>query len=137
MANLSFLFGIGFLVFFILTILFLVLYIKTSSEKIDPKNCPSVKGAYAVVSNVNPAPLKAIYQCTINADGSSGTSICNFTANNLFEAEAICNKYPVGSCSAFYFNQDQKTMLFVSPDFGVSQASLENANFGNVFIRQN
>ena len=136
MANLSFLFGIGFLVFFILTIVFLVLYIKTSSEKIDPKNCPSVKGGYGVVSNVDPVPLKTIYQCTINSDGSAGTSICNFTANNLFEAETICNKYPVETCSAFYFNQNQKTMLFVSPDFGISQASLENSNFGDVYIRQ-
>jgi hypothetical protein len=135
MANLSFLLGAGFLIFFILTIVFLVLYIKANSEKIDPQNCPSTKGNYGVTSNVNPDSLKNIFQCTVTPDGTSGTSICNFSANNLFEAEGICNKYPLSTCSAFYFNQSQKNMIFVSPDFGITQATLENVNYGDVYTR--
>jgi hypothetical protein len=136
MANISFLLGVGFLVFFILSVVFIVLYIKVNSEKVSPKNCPTVKGGYGVTSNVNPLELKNVYQCNATPDGTSGTDICNFTADNLYAAEQICNKYPANSCSAFFFNSAEKFMTFVNADYGIKVATQVNTSYGDVYIRQ-
>jgi len=136
MANLSFLLGAGFLVFFILSVVFIVLYIKVNSEKVSPENCPSTKGNYGVTTNVNPVELKNVYQCTATPDGTSGTSLCNFTSDNLYEAEQICNKYPSNTCTAFFFNAGQKFMTFVNSGYGIKQATQINSTYGDVYIRQ-
>jgi hypothetical protein len=136
MANLSFLLGAGFLVFFILSVVFIVLYIKVNSEKVSPENCPSNKGNYGVTTNVNPLDLKNVYQCTPTPDGTSGTSICNFTADNLYEAEQICNKYPANTCTAFFFNSAEKFITFVNADYGIKVATQVNTSYGDVYIRQ-
>jgi len=134
-----FLLSVGLFIFFVLSIVFLVLYLRTKSNKIDPKNCPSVKGPLGVIANVNPATaFKTIFQCTSNADGSAGTSICQFGGiNDLYAAENLCNKYPVNVCGGFYYDQTNKNVIFVDTTYSIPGSAVENSTFGNVFIRQN
>lgn len=132
-----FLLSTGLFIFFVLTIIFLVLYLKTKSEKIDPKNCPSTKGNLGVISNVDPSTTRSIFQCTGNADGSSGTSICQFSGyDDLYSAQQLCDKYPASTCNGFYYDQNNKLVSFVDTSYTISSSSVENSTFGNVFIRQ-
>jgi hypothetical protein len=132
-----FLLNIGLFIFFVLTIVFLVLYLKTKSDKIDPKNCPTTKSNLGVISNVDPSTTRFIFQCTGNADGSSGTSICQFSGyEDLYSVQQLCNKYPTNTCSGFYYDQTNKIVSFVDTSYTISSSSVENSTFGNVFIRQ-
>lgn len=133
-----FLLSAGLIIFFILTITFLILYIKAETERIDPNNCPKKVGDYGVIANVNPVgTFKVNYSCTNTQDGTPGTSICQFGGiNNLFEAQKICEKYPLSTCGGFYYNEPQGLLLLVNTDYTISSSSQENQTFGNVYIRQ-
>lgn len=133
-----FLLSVGLFIFFVLTIVFLILYLKANSNKIDPNNCPSPKGTLGVIANVNPSSgFRTIYQCTGNADGSIGTSVCQFSGiNDLYAAQKLCDKYPSNTCGGFYYDQNNKQIIFVDTTFTIPSSNVENSTFGNVFIRQ-
>lgn len=133
-----FLLSTGFLIFFILTVVFLILYIKAESERIDPNNCPKKVGDYGVISNVSPTgTFKVNYSCTATQDGTPGNSICQFGGiANLFEAQKACERYPLSTCGGFYYNEPQGLLLFVNTDYPIASSVQENKTFGNVYVRQ-
>jgi len=133
-----FLLGLGFFIFFVLAVVFIVLYIKGRSDRIDPNNCPKVAGNYAVVPNVDLTTLKTLYQCGPNPDGVPGTSVCTFTGvSDLYEATNICNKYPNNICKTFYYNESSGgQMVIVASGYTITGVSKDNSQNGNVYVSQ-
>ena len=133
--------SIGLAVFFILTVLFVILYFRERSVSIDPEKCPKVMSNYSVIPNVDPASVKTLYQCDSSgtANGIPGASVCQFispaysTLNAVIEA---CNSYPNKICGGFYYNSAEKLFRIINTDYTITQSPTDNVSFGDVYLLQ-
>ncbi len=130
------LFG-GLVIFFITSIVFIFLYVDTSSKKISPENCSKVLGTYAVISNVDPATVKVPTLCSNTPDGTPGTQPCTFgNITSLNQAINTCNQYPGATCTGFlYFPQD-KLISFVNTGYSITTSPTQSSIFGDAYLRQ-
>jgi hypothetical protein len=97
MERLSIILGIG-CVFFVAGIIYLIyLNVKLTSDKIDPNQCPIVRGSYGITPGttyMNGNSLAVISKC-----GSRGEDICEFSAQSgsgtISASDIItyCNSY--------------------------------------------
>jgi hypothetical protein len=128
----------GLVLFFITSIVFVWLYVDTSSKKIAPENCSKVLGVYASIPNVDPSTVKVPNLCTNVPDGTPGTSACSFgSITNLNQATDICNQYDGTTCGAFlYFPQD-KLMTFINSGYDIQTSTTQSSIFGDSYLRQN
>jgi hypothetical protein len=76
------------------------------TKRIEPSNCPQIKGDYGVIPNVDINTLGPINSCnpTVdpNGNGVLGSNACTFTVTSLIDAETICNNF-AGVCKGFYY----------------------------------
>ena len=80
-----------------LVILFAALAARERVLRVNPSDCPSILGTYAV----NP--------------GHSSTQLGkSFTANDLTQAISICDQMPT-ECVAFAFSPKQNVIYFINP----------------------
>ena len=120
---------------FVTTIVFIVLYARTHTSRIDPQNCPQIKSTYAVVPNVNPASLKIISQCTGTPDGTEGGLQCSFSGiSSLNDAIKVCQSYPNNLCKEFYYNDTNNLFTIIQSGFAVDTSA--TGTFGDVYISQ-
>nr|QBK93528.1 MAG: PAN domain protein [Pithovirus LCPAC404] len=103
-------------------IVVLSLYIKATSEKIDPSMCLSIKGDFAVIANRSGT--------VITSCGPAGTDICEFPVTNLNDAVIQCNAR-ADICTNFEYNESQLIMRIVDPN----GPTFDSSAF-NIFIRQ-
>ena len=100
----------------IIAIVFIGLYTYIQSSKIDPKNCPQVKGNYGVtgqsafqLSNGNLADKSLC--------GNNGTELCQATARNIGEAIIYCETYS-NICNSFVYSILTQTVTIVDEQTG-------------------
>jgi hypothetical protein len=95
----------------IVTLLFENSNVKT--KRIEPSNCPQIKGDYGVIPNVDVNTLGPIYSCNTTADpngisGAIGSNLCKFNnVKSLIDCEVICNTY-TGTCKGFFYTPPTK-----------------------------
>jgi hypothetical protein len=126
----------GFIIFFILFIVFLFLYIDSKNNRVAPENCPKVLSTYSVVPNVNSGALKPLYICTQNPTGAAGTSQCNFNGITSVEsAIGICNLYG-SKCNGFSYNPSDGSLILINANYTfITDTKTSNLN-GDVYLRQ-
>jgi hypothetical protein len=131
--------------FFALFVIFMVLYIKRSSESIKPENAPKILSNYAVIPNVVASGLKLQTTCSGSgtADGQIGTQNCNFNGiEDLFQAVNICNQYTFtetqsyATCTGFIYNSGNKTVNFINTQYPINSSKKDNITNGNVYLKQ-
>lgn len=109
----------------------------TKSTYIAPAKCPVIKSSYASLPNVNPNSITIINQCGPNPDGSGGTQPCTFSGiTNIFDAQAICNKYSISVCGGFIYNPSTANMTFISTTVPITQDSVASTNNQDVYLKQ-
>jgi hypothetical protein len=109
----------------------------TKSTFIEPAKCPVIKSNYASLPNINPNSITIINQCSLNPDGSNGIQACTFSGiTNLFDAEAICNKYSISVCGGFIYNPSTEIMSFINATVPITQDSTASVNNQDVYLKQ-
>ena len=98
------------------------LYIRCISEKIDPSQCLSIKGDYAVITNQTG---NAITSC-----GPTQADVCEFTVTGLNDAVNQCNMR-ADICNNFAYNESLLQMKIIDP-----KALTSDSSAWNIFIRQ-
>jgi hypothetical protein len=136
----------NYLIYILLFVVFiltgLVIYFALTDQNIKstyitPAKCPTIKSNYASLPNINPNTITIINQCGVNPDGSIGTQPCTFTGiTNVFNAEAICNKYSSSVCGGFIYNPFTTIMSFISTTVPITQDSTSNINNEDVYLKQ-
>ena len=127
---------IGFIIFFITTIVFIFLYVDSQNNKVSPENCPKIISTYSVVPNVDIADTKPLYICTPNPTGAKGTSECNFNGvNNLSQAIEYCNRYGT-NCGGFSYNPTIGNMILINADYAFASTSKIASTNVDVYLRQ-
>lgn len=85
--------------------------VKLSQSRIDPINCPVIKGDFGVYGaksyQTGNGATAVLHKC-----GTSGTDACEAQANNISDAITYCNTY-VNYCDAFVFSVTTKRMAIV------------------------
>lgn len=95
------------------------------NTKIDPANCPIIKGNFGVKTNQD---IKILKTC-----GDNFNSNCNFNQiKSLKEAEEKCY-YLENICSAFTYSEITREMAIVNPNTTDSNSIISY----NVYYRQN
>lgn len=96
---------------FIVGIVYLIyLNVKTNMEKIDPLQCPKVRGVYGVtpgVTYINGNQIAVINRC-----GISGTSPCEFNVETVSEVIDYCNSLE-SVCSGILHSPNTKKAYIV------------------------
>lgn len=137
MERVNFLLLIGFIIFFIVSIVFIFLYAKSKNDSVAPQNCPKVLSSYASIANVNPSSVRVQNLCASSLDGTPGLGPCNFSSiNSLFEAEATCAKYTTGACEAFIYYPSTSTMTFINSSYTITPDGTNNSLNGDVYLKQ-
>jgi hypothetical protein len=109
----------------------------TKSNFIAPAKCPVIKSNYASLPNVNPNTITIINQCGPNPDGSGGTQACTFSGiTNIFDAQAICNKYSTSVCGGYIYNPATSIMSFISTTVPITQDITASVNNQDVYLKQ-
>lgn len=78
------------------------------TKRIEPSNCPQIKGDYGVIPNVDITTVGGgINSCNPlldpNGTGVLGSNACTFnTVKSVIDAEVICNNFP-GVCKGFSY----------------------------------
>ncbi len=109
----------------------------TKSTYIAPAKCPVIKSNYASLPNINPNTITVINQCGVNPDGSAGTQACTFSGiTNIFDAQAICNKYSASVCGGFIYNPSTAVMTFISTTVPITQDIASSVNNQDVYLKQ-
>jgi hypothetical protein len=130
------------LIFVIFVLVGLVIFFalrnqNTKSTYIAPAKCPVIKSSYASLPNVNPNSINIISQCGPNPDGSNGTQACTFSSiTNIFDAQAICNKYSTSVCGGFIYNPPTSIMSFINTTVPITQDSIASVNNQDVYLKQ-
>lgn len=130
------------LIFVIFVLVGLVIFFalrneNTKSSYIAPAKCPVVKSSYASLPNVNPNTINIISQCGVNPDGSNGTQACTFSGiTNIFDAQAICNKYSTSVCGGFIYSPSTAIMSFINSSVPITQDTVASVNNEDVYLKQ-
>jgi len=129
---------------FILSIVFLVLYVRKSNTSVSNKNVPKIASGYAVIPNVS--SVKTQYTCSSSgtADGQVGTSACIFQGvDDVNMAIDNCNKYSFtgnlsfANCNGFIFKPQNSEMIIISTGYPISSDSQDSTTNGDVYLKQN
>lgn len=128
---------LGIIIFFITSILFLILWLDSKTNKISSENCPKVLSNYALIPNVDPGILKPQYTCGANPNGAPGTSLCTFNGiTSLSQATSICGLYTNNQCNGFAYNNSTNTMTIINTGYAIdSTAKVTDQNF-DVYLKQ-
>lgn len=121
----------------VVIIILVILYSDKSSNTIKASQCPQIGGEFAIIPNVTPSKLKIQNRCTVTPDGSLGNSVCSFTANDLYTAIAICNRYTSNVCDAFSYDTGNKVMSMVVSGYPIVSSNIDNSSNPDLYIRQN
>jgi len=131
--------SVGLLIFFGISILFIILYTKGLSDRIAPENCPKIEAVFAAIPNVSATSLKTLYQCdgTAVPNGAAGSKICSYTGvSDLYQAVNYCNQFPNNGCSGFLYNEKEGTFSIISTGYSIVSGLKDNSLEGNVYLRQ-
>jgi hypothetical protein len=109
----------------------------TKSTYIEPTKCPVIKSTYASLPNVNPNSITIVNSCGVNPDGSQGVQPCTFSGiSNIFNAQAICNKYSNSVCGGFIYNPSSSVMSFINTGIAITQDTTSSTNNQDVYLKQ-
>jgi hypothetical protein len=128
--------------FLIFVLVGLVIYFalrnqNTKSTYIEPTKCPVIKSSYASLPNVNPNSITIVNSCGVNPDGSQGIQPCTFSGiSNIFNAQAICNKYSNSVCGGFIYNPSTSVMSFINTGVAITQDTTSSTNNQDVYLKQ-
>jgi len=131
--------SIGLLLFFVVSVTFIVLYIKSLSDRVTPENCPKILAPFASIPNVDVSSLKTLYQCDGNIvpNGVPGNKICSYSGvTDLYQAINYCNQFPNNGCSGFLYNEKEGSFSIISTGYSIVSGVKDNSLDGNVFLRQ-
>jgi hypothetical protein len=84
---------------------------------ITAADIPVVTGEFGVQPSVDPSSVTTISECTSDASGAIGTSICLFNnITSLRAAADVCDRY-ISFCTTFLYSPDTNVMVIVAkPD---------------------
>ncbi len=109
----------------------------TKSTYIEPTKCPAIKSSYASLPNINPNSITIVNSCGVNPDGSQGIQPCTFSGiSNVFNAEAVCNKYSNSVCGGFIYNPSSSVMSFINTNIAITQDTTSSTNNQDVYLKQ-
>lgn len=128
---------LGIIIFFISSILFLILYLDARTNKISSENCPKILSDYALIPNVDPGTLKPQYTCTSTPNGAPGTSLCTFNGiTSLTQATTICGLYTNNQCNGFAYNNSTNTMTIINTGYSIDSTSKVTEQNFDVYLKQ-
>lgn len=116
-------------IFFIIIIVLLFVNSSTKSNYIAPEECPKLRSNYASFPSVLSNKTTSLYSCSGNPDGYTGNKECVFdNISNVYDAQALCNKYSSSICSAFSYNPSTSQVIFIDAGYNLQQIAVSPGN---------